>query len=112
MQIDNQTKNHQAIQKNAERYAVETLTPSIYEALGLTNSESCNVKDAEEPDFIFGYRDKSIGVEVIECHPSTSKKKKNIIVRSIGCVYIYLVKNIDVLIILITMSQEIDYISS
>ena len=27
MQIDNQTKNHQAIQKNAERYAVETLTP-------------------------------------------------------------------------------------
>ena len=77
MQIDNQTKNHQAIQKNAERYAVETLTPSIYEALGLTNSESCNVKDAEEPDFIFGYRDKSIGVEVIECHPSTSKKKKD-----------------------------------
>ena len=77
MQIDNQTKNHQAIQKNAERYAVETLTPSIYEALGLTNSEPCNVKDAEEPDFIFGYRDKSIGVEVIECHPSTSKKKKD-----------------------------------
>ena len=33
--------------------------------------------------------------------------KKNILVRSIGCVYIYLVKNIDVLIILITMSQEI-----
>lgn len=233
MQIDNQTKNHQAIQKNAERYAVETLTPSIYEALGLTNSESCNVKDAEEPDFIFGYRDKSIGVEVIECHPSTSKKKKdnapalksfkekicksflkdlylksitkgdnklriiidsdnalstkysvdsicaaieyyliafhegkrvgkgrvirgirvfktigknivqfknigrvdaiecsslckcieaknklfdtytkNTLVRSIGCVYIYLGKNIDFLIILITMSQEIDYISS
>ena len=77
MQLDDQTKNHQATQKNAERYAVETLTPSIYEALGLTNSESCNVKDAEEPDFIFGYRDKSIGVEVIECHPSTSKKKKD-----------------------------------
>lgn len=77
MQLDDQTKNHQAAQKNAERYAVETLTPSIYEALGLTNSELCNVKDAEEPDFIFGYRDKSIGVEVIECHPSTSKKKKD-----------------------------------
>lgn len=77
MQLDDQTKNHQATQKNAERYAVETLTPSIYEALGLTNSEPCNVKDAEEPDFIFGYRDKSIGVEVIECHPSTSKKKKD-----------------------------------
>lgn len=77
MQIDNQKKNHQATQKNAERYAVESLTPSINEALGLTNSESCNVKDAEEPDFIFGYRDKSIGVEVIECHPSTSKKKKD-----------------------------------
>ena len=37
---------------------------------------------------------------------------KNILVRSIGCVYIYLGKNIDFLIILITMSQEIDYISS
>lgn len=77
MQLDDQTKNHQATQKNAERYAVETLAPSIYEALGLTNSELCNVKDAEEPDFIFGYCDKSIGVEVIECHPSTSKKKKD-----------------------------------
>ena len=112
MQLQDQTPKHQETQKLAEKRAVETLTSSINEALGLTNSEACNVKDTEEPDFIIRYRDKSIGVEVIECHPSTSKKKKNIIVRSIGCVYIYLVKNIDVLIILITMSQEIDYISS
>lgn len=77
MKIDNQMQNHQAKQKNTEKCAVEKLTPYINEALGLTNSESCNVKDAEEPDFIFGYRDKSIGVEVIECHPSTSKKKKD-----------------------------------
>lgn len=77
MQIDNQTKNHQAKQKNAERCAVERLTPYINEALGLTNSESCNDKETEEPDFVYWYRDKSIGVEVVECHPSTSKKKKD-----------------------------------
>lgn len=77
MQIDNQTKNHQAKQKNAERCAVEKLTPYINEALGLTNSESCNDKETEEPDFVYWYRDKSIGVEVVECHPSTSKKKKD-----------------------------------
>lgn len=77
MKIDNQMQNHQAKQKNTEKCAVEKLTPYINEALGLTNSESCNGKDAEEPDFIFRYRDKSIGVEVIECHPSTSKKKKD-----------------------------------
>lgn len=77
MKIDNQIQNHQAKQKNTEKCAVEKLTPYINEALGLTNSESCNGKDAEEPDFIFRYRDKSIGVEVIECHPSTSKKKKD-----------------------------------
>lgn len=76
MQLDDQTPNHQETQKLAERRAVETLTPFIDEALGLTNSDSCNVKETEEPDFVFGYRDKSIGVEVIECHPSTSKKKK------------------------------------
>ena len=52
MKIDNQKQNHQAKQKNTEKCAVETLTPSINEALGLTNSKSCNVKDAEEPDFI------------------------------------------------------------
>lgn len=77
MKIDNQMQNHQAKQKKTEKCAVEKLTPYINEALGLTNSESCNGKDAEEPDFIFRYRDKSIGVEVIECHPSTSKKKKD-----------------------------------
>ena len=77
MQLDDQTPNHQETQKLAERRAVETLTPFIDEALGLTNCESCNVKETEEPDFVFGYRDKSIGVEVIECHPSTSKKKKD-----------------------------------
>lgn len=33
MKIDNQTKNHQAIQKNAERYAVETLTPLFMKPL-------------------------------------------------------------------------------
>lgn len=77
MQLDDQTPNHQEKQKLSERRAVETLTPFINEALGLTNSESCNVKEIEEPDFVFGYRDKSIGVEVIECHPSTSKTKKD-----------------------------------
>lgn len=77
MQLDDQTPNHQETQKLAERRALETLTPFIDEALGLTNCESCNVKETEEPDFVFGYRDKSIGVEVIECHPSTSKKKKD-----------------------------------
>lgn len=77
MQLQDQTPKHQETQKLAEKRAVETLTFSINEALGLTNSEACNVKDTEEPDFIFRYRDKSIGVEVIECHPSTSKKKKD-----------------------------------
>ena len=77
MQLQDQTPKHQETQKLAEKRAVETLTSSINEALGLTNSEACNVKDTEEPDFIIRYRDKSIGVEVIECHPSTSKKKKD-----------------------------------
>ena len=77
MQLQDQTPKHQETQKLAEKRAVKTLTSSINEALGLTNSEACNVKDTEEPDFIIRYRDKSIGVEVIECHPSTSKKKKD-----------------------------------
>ena len=77
MQLQDQTPKHQETQKLAEKRAVETLTSSINEALGLTNSEACNVNDTEEPDFIIRYRDKSIGVEVIECHPSTSKKKKD-----------------------------------
>lgn len=77
MQLDNQTQNHKEIQKLSEWHAIEKLTPFIEEVFCQTNSEAYNIEETEEPDFVFCCHEKSIGVEVIECHPSTSKKKKD-----------------------------------
>lgn len=76
MQLDNQTQNHKEIQKLSEWHAIEKLTPFIEEVFCQTNSKAYNIEETEEPDFVFCCHEKSIGVEVIECHPSTSKKKK------------------------------------
>lgn len=76
MELDNQTQNHKEIQKLSEWHAIEKLTPFIEEVFCQTNSEAYNIEETEEPDFVFCCHEKSIGVEVIECHPSTSKKKK------------------------------------
>ena len=64
-------------QKNSEWNAIENLIPIINKKLRINISVYDKQYEAEMPDFIFknekGY---TIGVEVVECHPSVNINKK------------------------------------
>lgn len=64
-------------QKLSEKMAIEQVIPFVKEALGQPNENDFKEEETESPDFIFRCHDKSIGVEVIECHPSLSLHKKD-----------------------------------
>lgn len=65
-------------QKKTEWNAIENLIPKINKKLGINISMYDKQYEAEMPDFIFknekGY---TIGVEVVECHPSVNINKKH-----------------------------------
>lgn len=68
------------MQKKKEWNAIKNCIPLINECLQLNIApESYDDKySRESPDFVFSNNDKSIGVEVVECHPSVMKcKTKN-----------------------------------
>lgn len=77
MQLNNYTSKHGKEQKESERRAIETLTPSIRDALSQDNTESYEIEETESPDFVFRSRETTIGIEVVECHPSIKKGKDN-----------------------------------
>ncbi len=64
-------------QKLSEWNAIKNLIPIINKKLGINISMYDKQYEAEMPDFIFhdekGY---SIGVEVVECHPSVNINKR------------------------------------
>ena len=71
-------------QKLSEWNAIKNLIPIINNKLGINISMYDKQYEAEMPDFIFhdekGY---SIGVEVVECHPSVNiNKKRNAVERN------------------------------
>lgn len=71
-------------QKLSEWNAIKNLIPIINKKLGINISMYDKQYEAEMPDFIFhdekGY---SIGVEVVECHPSVNiNKKRNAVERN------------------------------
>lgn len=69
--------NHRDNQKQSEREVIKVIIPALMEALHLSEKEFPErIKETEEPDFIVQNGDMEIGVEVIECHPSASSKKK------------------------------------
>ena len=44
--------------------------------LGYDEQEAKNlITDSESPDFLFKFGDKTVGIEVIECHPEISRGK-------------------------------------
>ena len=48
----------------------------ITKELGYDEQETRNlITDSESPDFLFKFGDKTVGIEVIECHPEISKGK-------------------------------------
>lgn len=60
-----------------EWQAIAPAIPFVEKTLGLTDIENNVSYENEEPDFVFGNDTKSIGIEVIECHPSLSLHKKD-----------------------------------
>lgn len=63
-------------QKNIEWKAISNVIPMIERHLNLENINHNTKYESESPDFIF-YNDKySIGIEVVECHPSVQDNKK------------------------------------
>ncbi|MBP7105509.1 MAG: hypothetical protein KBA83_10325 [Fermentimonas sp.] len=64
-------------QKNNEWGAIKNIVPSIENILQLTNVQDNQQYKSESPDFVFSNGSMSIGVEVVECHPSVNKCKKN-----------------------------------
>lgn len=60
------------IQKEKE---FQSIIP-IMKEFGYDEQEARNlVTDSESPDFLFKFGDKTVGIEVIECHPEISKGK-------------------------------------
>ena len=48
----------------------------IMKELGYDEQEAKNlITDSESPDFLFKFGDKTVGIEVIECHPEISRGK-------------------------------------
>ena len=48
----------------------------IMKELGYDEQEAKNlIIDSESPDFLFKFGDKTVGIEVIECHPEISRGK-------------------------------------
>ena len=48
----------------------------IMKELGYDEPEARNlIADSESPDFIFEFGNKTVGIEVIECHPEVTKGK-------------------------------------
>ena len=44
--------------------------------LGYDEQEARNlITDSESPDFLFKFGDKTVGIEVIECHPEVTRGK-------------------------------------
>lgn len=68
--------NHIIKQKSIEIQAIQPILPIIAQELGIDHINE-RMTITETPDFIFSNGNKSIGVEVIECHPSTAKHKKD-----------------------------------
>lgn len=65
------------IQKRLEKEAINNIRPYIEERLGIVLTDITNAYYCERPDFIFkNEQGESIGVEVVECHPSVQKNKK------------------------------------
>lgn len=64
--------------KRKEWNAIKNCIPLINEYLQLNIEDYDDKYSQESPDFVFSNKDKSIGIEVIECHPSVRKcKTKN-----------------------------------
>ena len=68
-------EEQQQYKKKKEWNAIKNCIPLINECLQLNiDPETCDDKYfRESPDFVFFNNDKSIGVEVVECHPSVRK---------------------------------------
>ena len=63
--------------KNKEWEAIKDLIPYINEYLDIDIIPYNDKYENESPDFIFENGETRIGIEVIECHPSVKKNKKN-----------------------------------
>lgn len=68
--------NRERHKKLTEWNAIRNLIPSINKFLQIEISQFEEKYSQERPDFVFSYKKKSIGIEVIECHPSTRENKK------------------------------------
>lgn len=66
-----------SIQKKKEWRAIENIIPEIENYLNIEHILLKEQYESESPDFIFSNGTISIGIEVIECHPSTEKRKKD-----------------------------------
>ena len=63
--------------KGKEWIAIDKVIPAIEDMLKLTGIKCQKKYESESPDFVFYNAEKSIGVEVVECHPSCKKSKDN-----------------------------------
>lgn len=71
-------------QKCLEMQAIMNIRSKIEKKLGLKLSENLCGYGRERPDFIFDNKSESLGIEVVECHPSVQKNKKRNRARYMG----------------------------
>ena len=70
-------KTSRVKQKLLECNAIENILPFINKKLDLDISKNKEKNFSERPDIIFSNGTSSIGVEVVECHPSVRKNHKD-----------------------------------
>ena len=64
-------------QKNMEWIAIEKVIPVIEDYLQIVDIKYNKEYENESPDFVFYNEEKRVAVEVVECHPSVIKSKKD-----------------------------------
>lgn len=69
-------ENKQQHKKLKEWNIIENILPSINKFLQLDIRTYDDKYSHESPDFVFSNGNKSIGIEIVECHPSVRKCKK------------------------------------
>lgn len=63
--------------KMKEWNVIKNLLPTINKHLQLSIQDYDDKYSRESPDFVFSNESKSIGIEIVECHPSVNTSKKN-----------------------------------